>query len=253
MRNFLFAGCIVGLIMAVSVPVWAEDAAVESAAAAVVETANDAVSEITNAVSETAPAAETTPAAAEPSVAVEQAQPAVEAQPEGENPVVIIKTGKGDIKVKLFKDKAPISVENFLKYVDSGHYEGTIFHRVISNFMVQGGGFTSDMQQKATLPPIKNEAQNGLLNNRGTLAMARTQVIDSATSQFFINVVDNAFLNFRSPDMQGFGYCVFGEVVEGMDVVDAIRSVPTGRSGPHSDVPVEPVEIIQIVRVNTAN
>jgi len=180
--------------------------------------------------------------------------PAAEAQPEeGENPVVIIKTSKGDIKLKLFQDKAPISVENFLKYVDSGHYEGTIFHRVIPNFMIQGGGFTADMQQKPTMTPIKNEAQNGLSNKRGTIAMARTGVIDSATSQFFINVVDNGGLDYRSPDMQGFGYCVFGEVMEGMDVVDAIRSVPTGRSGPHSDVPREPIEIIQVVRVGSAN
>jgi cyclophilin family peptidyl-prolyl cis-trans isomerase len=176
-----------------------------------------------------------------------------ETQPEGENPVVIIKTGKGDIKVKLFKDKAPITVENFLKYVDSGHYEGTIFHRVIPNFMIQGGGFTSDMQQKPTLAPIKNEAQNGLANKRGTLAMARTQVIDSATSQFFINVVDNAFLNFRSPDMQGFGYCVFGEVVEGMDVVDAIRSVQPADPARTATCRSKPIEIIQVVRVDSGN
>ncbi|HMO52332.1 MAG TPA: peptidylprolyl isomerase [Kiritimatiellia bacterium] len=171
---------------------------------------------------------------------------------EGDTPVVIIKTSKGDIKLKLFRDQAPITVDNFLTYVDNGHYEGTIFHRVIGNFMIQGGGFTPDMQQKPTKAPIKNEAQNGLKNTRGTIAMARTQVIDSATSQFFINVVDNEFLNFRSPDMQGFGYCVFGEVVEGMDVVDAIRAVPTGRAGPHGDVPVEPVEIIQVVRVDAS-
>lgn len=195
-------------------------------------------------------------AAEEPAPAVEpaatEAAPAPEAQPEGDNPVVIIKTSKGDIRLKLFADKAPISVENFLKYVDSGHYEGTIFHRVIGHFMIQGGGFTSDMQQKPTMGPIKNEAQNGLSNKRGTIAMARTAVIDSATSQFFINVVDNNGLDFRSPDMQGFGYCVFGEVIEGMDVVDAIRSVPTGRVGPYSDVPLEPIEIIQVVRVGAA-
>lgn len=180
--------------------------------------------------------------------------PAAEAQPEeGENPVVIIKTSKGDIKLKLFQDKAPITVENFLKYVDNGHYEGTIFHRVIGNFMIQGGGFTADMQQKPTMAPIKNEAQNRVSNKRGTIAMARTGVIDSATSQFFINVVDNGGLDFRSPDMQGFGYCVFGEVVDGMDVVDAIRAVPTGRAGPHGDVPLDPIEIIQVVRVGSAN
>ena len=186
-------------------------------------------------------------------VADEVSDTIAESEQTGDNIVVIIKTSKGDIKLNLFKDKAPITVENFLKYVDSGHYEGTIFHRVIANFMIQGGGFTSDMQQKATKAPIKNEAQNGLQNKRGTVAMARTQVIDSATSQFFINVVDNAFLNFRSPDMNGFGYCVFAEVIEGMDVVDAIRAVPTGRQGPHSDVPTEPVEIIQVVRVESRN
>jgi len=184
---------------------------------------------------------------------VETIEPVSDTEQQGDNIVVIIKTSKGDIKLNLFKDKAPITVENFLKYVDNGHYEGTIFHRVIPNFMIQGGGFTSDMQQKPTSTPIKNEAQNGLANKRGTIAMARTQVIDSATSQFFINVVDNVFLNFRSPDMNGFGYCVFGEVVDGMDVVDAIRSVPTGRTGPHSDVPSEPVEIIQVVRVEAKN
>jgi cyclophilin family peptidyl-prolyl cis-trans isomerase len=199
---------------------------------------------------------EITEAAEEISIIEEINEPAADefaaeqpTQEEGASPVVIIKTSKGDIKVKLHQDKAPVTVENFLAYVDSGHYENTIFHRVIANFMIQGGGFTSDMNQKPTLKPIKNEAANGLKNNRGTLAMARTMVVDSATSQFFINVVDNEFLNFRSPDPQGFGYCVFGEVVEGMDVVDAIRAVPTGRSGPHSDVPADPVEIIQVVRV----
>lgn len=188
-------------------------------------------------------------------IVMETETPAAEevAQPaeEGASPVVIIKTNKGDIKVKLHADKAPATVKNFLAYVDNGHYAGTIFHRVIPNFMIQGGGFTPAMQQKPTMAPVKNEAQNGLKNNRGTLAMARTMVVDSATSQFFINVVDNEFLNFRSPDAQGFGYCVFGEVIEGMDVVDAIRAVSTGRNGPHSDVPVEPVEIIHVVRAST--
>lgn len=196
-------------------------------------------------------------AVTDPVANVETSQPAAEESPavqpaEGESPVVIIKTSKGDIKVKLHKDKAPITVDNFLAYVDSGHYENTIFHRVIGNFMIQGGGFTADMEQKPTMKAIKNEAQNGLKNKRGTLAMARTMVVDSATSQFFINVVDNEFLNFSAPNPQGFGYCVFGEVIEGMDVVDAIRAVPTGRSGPHSDVPVDPVEIIQVVRVGAA-
>lgn len=163
-------------------------------------------------------------------------------------PMVIIKTNKGDIKLKLDAEKAPVTVENFLKYVDDGHYNGTIFHRVIENFMIQGGGFTEDMKQKTTRPPIKNEAGNGLENKKGTIAMARTPAIDSATSQFFINVVDNPFLNHSSETPQGFGYCVFAEVVDGLDVVEAIRKVPTGQTGPHGDVPKEPIEIIEIVR-----
>jgi len=169
------------------------------------------------------------------------------------NPVVTLETSMGTIKIELYPEKSPVTVKNFIDYVEAKHYDGLIFHRVIGNFMIQGGGFTSDMQQKPTLAPIKNEAQNGIANKRGTLAMARTSVINSATSQFFINVVDNDFLNFTSPDAQGFGYCVFGEVIEGMDVVDAIRSVQTGRKGPHADVPNEPVEIIQVVRVGNSN
>jgi peptidyl-prolyl cis-trans isomerase B (cyclophilin B) len=187
---------------------------------------------------------------------LEQTQQA-EANPaepqEGTPPVVIIKTSKGDITIKLDAENAPITVDNFLAYVDGGHYANTIFHRVIPNFMIQGGGFTPDMAQKPTRASIKNEAQNGLKNKRGTIAMARTQVIDSATSQFFINVVDNDFLDFRAPNPSGFGYCVFGEVTEGMDVVDAIRAVQTGRSGPHSDVPVEPVVITEVSRVTPGN
>jgi len=167
-----------------------------------------------------------------------------------ENPMVTIKTSKGDIKVELYQDKAPITVSNFLAYVDDGHYDGTIFHRVIENFMIQGGGFTKDFVQKPTKAPIKNEATNGLKNERGTLAMARTGVIDSATSQFFINVTDNDFLNHTRPDMRGYGYCVFGKVIDGMDVVDQIKSVKTGSHGPHQDVPVEPIEIIEITRVD---
>ncbi|NCC52054.1 MAG: peptidyl-prolyl cis-trans isomerase [Spartobacteria bacterium] len=163
-------------------------------------------------------------------------------------PMVIIKTNKGDITLKLDAEKAPITVENFLQYVDDGHYNGTIFHRVIENFMIQGGGFTSDMQQKPCRAPIKNEAGNGLVNTKGTVAMARTPAVDSATSQFFINVVDNSFLNHRDESPRGFGYCVFGEVVDGMDVVDAIRTVPTGQAGPHGDVPKETIEIIEVVR-----
>ena len=168
--------------------------------------------------------------------------------PTQENPMVILKTDKGDIEVELFADKAPETVANFLRYVDDGFYNGTIFHRVIRDFMVQGGGFTADMQQKPTRGPVKNEAANGLLNTRGTLAMARTQDPHSATAQFFINTVDNGFLNYQSPDVRGYGYCVFGRVVKGLDVVDAIRGVRTGNRGFHQDVPVEPVTIREAVR-----
>lgn len=164
---------------------------------------------------------------------------------QGGNPVVIISTSKGDIKVELFKNEAPVTVENFLSYVNDGFYDGTIFHRVIPNFMVQGGGFTPDFAQKPTKAPIKNEANNGLKNDRGTLAMARTQVVDSATSQFFINVVNNDFLNNGARD---FGYAVFGKVVDGMDVVDAIAAVPTSNKGMHGDVPTEDV-VIESVKV----
>lgn len=162
---------------------------------------------------------------------------------EEKNPRVLMETSKGNVTIELFKDKAPISVRNFLTYVNEGYYDGLIFHRVISSFMVQGGGLDENMQQKKTKFAIKNEAGNGLSNKRGTLAMARTSVVDSATSQFFINVVDNSFLDHRgkTPDM--FGYAVFGQVVDGMDVVDAIKSVKTGSKGGHSDVPLEPVFI----------
>ena len=164
---------------------------------------------------------------------------------QGGNPVVIISTSKGDIKVELLKNEAPITVENFLSYVNDGFYDGTIFHRVIPNFMIQGGGFTPDFVQKETKAPIKNEAANGLKNDRGTLAMARTQVVDSATSQFFINVVDNDFLNNGARD---YGYAVFGKVTDGMDVVDAIAGVPTANKGMHGNVPTEDV-IIESVKV----
>lgn len=162
------------------------------------------------------------------------------------NPVVLMKTNKGDIKIELFADKAPVSVKNFLEYVNNGHYNGTIFHRVIDGFMIQGGGFTKDMKQKGTLPAISNEADNGLKNERGTLAMARTSDINSATAQFFINVKDNDFLNFRSKKPQEYGYAVFGKVIEGMDVVDAIKKVKTGNKGMHGDVPVDAVEILDV-------
>ena len=156
---------------------------------------------------------------------------------------VVLTTNHGKITIELDAEKAPKTVENFLNYVKSGHYDGTIFHRVINGFMIQGGGFEPGMKQKDTQAPIKNEANNGLKNDKYTIAMARTQDPHSATAQFFINVADNDFLNYRSPDVQGWGYCVFGKVVEGQDVVDQIKGVKTGRSGFHQDVPVEDVVI----------
>lgn len=166
----------------------------------------------------------------------------------GQNPVVLMETNMGNIKIELFPDKAPITVKNFLEYVNSGFYNGTIFHRVINNFMIQGGGFTEQLQPKQTKSPIKNEANNGLKNKRGSIAMARTMIIDSATAQFFINQKDNLFLDHRDNSMQGFGYAVFGQVVEGMDVVDKIVNVKTGMSKGFQDVPVSPV-VIKSVRL----
>ena len=157
-----------------------------------------------------------------------------------------IETSMGSITVELDDAKAPITVKNFLDYAASGHYDGTIFHRVIDGFMIQGGGFTKAMDQKPTKAPIKNEASNGLANKRGTIAMARTMVVDSATSQFFINLVDNDFLNFRAPTPQYYGYAVFGKVTDGMDVVDKIAKVKTGFAGPHQNVPEEPVVIKKV-------
>ncbi len=165
------------------------------------------------------------------------------------NPQVVLETSKGKIVLELYPDKAPVTVKNFLTYVDAKFYDGTIFHRVIPNFMIQGGGFTADMNQKSTNDPIKNEADNGLKNQRGTIAMARTNIPDSATSQFFINSVNNDFLNFKSKSVQGWGYAVFGKVVEGLDVVDAISAVKTGTSGGFRDVPAEPVVIKSARRV----
>ena len=159
-----------------------------------------------------------------------------------------METSKGTIKIELDAAKAPKSVANFLRYVDEKFYDGTIFHRVIQNFMIQGGGFTPDMKQKRAHDPVVNEAANGLKNLRGTLAMARTNVIDSATAQFFVNVTDNTFLNHRDKSIDGFGYAVFAKVIEGMDVVDKIKSVPTARSGPHDDVPKEAVTITSVKR-----
>jgi peptidyl-prolyl cis-trans isomerase A (cyclophilin A) len=157
-----------------------------------------------------------------------------------EAPRVLLTTNHGDIEIELNAESAPVSVQNFLGYVDSGFYNGVQFHRVIPGFMIQTGGFSADMQQKETRAPIKNEADNGLHNVRGTLAMARTNVVDSATSQFFINLTDNAFLDHGGRD---FGYAVFGKVVRGMDVVDQIARVRTGNRGMHQNVPVEPVLI----------
>ncbi len=158
----------------------------------------------------------------------------------------IIETTQGTITLALNEEKAPETVRNFAEYAKAGHYDGTIFHRVIGGFMIQGGGFTKDMNQKPTGAPIRNEAMNGLKNKRGTIAMARTMVVDSATSQFFINLVDNDFLDFSSPTPQGFGYAVFGEVTQGMDVVDAIAKAKTGYHGPHQNVPEEPIVITKI-------
>lgn len=160
--------------------------------------------------------------------------------------MVTFHTNHGDIVINTFADKAPVTVENFLNYCREGFYNNTIFHRVINGFMVQGGGFEPGMHQKDTKATIKNEANNGLKNTRGTLAMARTNDPHSATAQFFINVVDNDFLNFRAENSQGWGYCVFAEVAEGMDVVEKIKAVKTGRSGMHQDVPVEDVVITSV-------
>lgn len=164
------------------------------------------------------------------------------------NPKIIIKTSKGDIEAELFMDKAPLSVKNFLSYVDKGHYKGTIFHRVIDGFMIQGGGFDKDMKEKSTGKPVKNEADNGLKNEVGTLAMARTSDVDSATAQFFINVVDNGFLDHREKTQAGYGYAVFGKVTSGMPVVNMIKSVKTGNRGPYEGVPTEPVVILDITK-----
>ena len=157
--------------------------------------------------------------------------------------MIKIKTTSGDIEIKLYEEEAPISSENFKNYVKDGFFEGTIFHRVIPNFMVQGGGMTENMENKSTNAPIKNEANNGKKNLRGTLAMARTMEIDSATSQFFINLVDNSFLDHGDRD---FGYAVFGEVTDGMDIVDEIASTATGSKMGHQDVPTEPIMIIKV-------
>lgn len=159
------------------------------------------------------------------------------------NPVVLMTTSMGNIRIELDAANAPITTQNFLDYVSEGHYDGLIFHRVIPGFMIQGGGMDSQMKEKKGKAPIKNEAANGLKNKLGSIAMARTNVVDSATAQFFINVKDNDFLNHRSPSAAEFGYAVFGQVIEGMDVVHGIEKVRTARKGFHDDVPVDAVVI----------
>ena len=166
------------------------------------------------------------------------------------HPVVLMETSEGSIKIELWPDKAPVTVENFLRYAEEGLYDGTVFHRVIDNFMIQGGGFTRDFKQKETHDPIKNEASTDLRNDRGTIAMARTNVVDSATSQFFINVRDNDFLNHKDDTPANFGYAVFGKVIEGMDVVDRIKKVETKTVGYYQDVPAKPVMIDSVKRIS---
>ena len=163
-----------------------------------------------------------------------------------DNPVVKMETTMGDIYIELYQDESPIGVENFLAYANEGYYEGTIFHRVIGNFMIQGGGFESGLAQKETKEPIKNEATNGLSNKRGTVAYARTQIVDSATSQFFINTVDNPFLDYAGNSPQQFGYSVFGNVIQGFEVVDAIKQVETTTVSPYENVPASDVIINRV-------
>lgn len=169
-----------------------------------------------------------------------------------ELPVVVLETSKGNIEIELYPDKAPVTVQNFLYYVDSKFYDGLIFHRVIPDFMIQGGGFTPEMAQKQGKPPIENEADNGLANDKYTIAMARTSDPNSATSQFFINVKDNTFLNHKSKDASGWGYCVYGKVTAGKETVDAISKVKTGTKNGMNDVPLEPVKITKAYRKTAA-
>jgi cyclophilin family peptidyl-prolyl cis-trans isomerase len=176
--------------------------------------------------------------------AAPDAKPAETSQPLKGIVKATLETSKGTLELELDADKAPLSVANFVNYAKKGHYDGTIFHRVIPGFMIQGGGFTADMQQKPTDKPIQCESKNGLKNARGTLAMARTSDPHSATSQFFINVKDNGFLDF--PGQDGWGYCVFGKVAKGLDVVDAIVAVPSTTKAPHQNVPVDPITITKV-------
>ncbi|MHB9138637.1 MAG: peptidylprolyl isomerase [Victivallaceae bacterium] len=162
--------------------------------------------------------------------------------------MVTLKTSMGDIKLKLFEKEAPETVKNFLQYVTDGHFNNTVFHRVINGFMIQGGGFDTKFSQKPTRAPVKNEADNRISNKRGTVAMARTMDPHSASAQFFINLADNNFLDFKAPTSQHYGYCVFGEVTEGMDVVDKIKAVKTGSKNGHQDVPVENVVIMEVIK-----
>ena len=174
------------------------------------------------------------------------------AEEEGNNPMVEVQTNLGSFTLELYPDKAPVTVKNFLQYVNKKFYDGTIFHRVIPTFMIQGGGFTSDMMKKATGAPIENEAKNGLSNLKGTIAMARTSEINSATCQFFINVKDNAGLDYKGDSPAEYGYAVFGKVVEGMDTVEKIKAVETTTKGAYGDVPVKPVIIKSIRRISSS-
>jgi cyclophilin family peptidyl-prolyl cis-trans isomerase len=177
---------------------------------------------------------------------LQTAVPAAPPQPASGNPVVVIETSAGTITAELFKDRAPVSVENFLQYARDGHYDRTIWHRVVSGYVIQGGGYTADMAEKSTRPPIQNEATNGLSNRRGTLAMARTRQARSATSQFYINLADNPNLDFRGYAPDEFGYAVFGRVLEGMDVVDRIGAVKVGPRDGQDTVPLTPVVITSV-------
>jgi cyclophilin family peptidyl-prolyl cis-trans isomerase len=173
---------------------------------------------------------------------------AASAETKGKSPVVVMKTSMGTVKIELYPDKTPVTVKNFLDYVDSGFYSGTTFHRVIANFMIQGGGFDKEMAKKATKAPIVNEAKSGLKNATGTIAMARTGDPNSATSQFFVNVVDNPALDYKDDSVQGIGYCAFGKVIEGMDVVAKLKAVPTTMKSGMGDVPVDTLLIESIAR-----